>query len=136
MRIAVARLLVAAACTVCLADVALAQAPGTPPPTTPPTDPGTPPPTTDPGTPPPTDPGTPPPTTEPPTTPPGEPPTEPTVDPILALLQAFFEVVNGFVAEAYPDAPPEFQAWLTAALMDYLFGDLFFDYLFGGSGGR
>ncbi|HVK08440.1 MAG TPA: hypothetical protein VM597_06645 [Gemmataceae bacterium] len=115
MRIAVARLLVAAACTVCLADVALAQAPGTPPPT---------------------DPGTPPPTTEPPTTPPGEPPTEPTVDPILALLQAFFEVVNGFVVEAYPDAPPEFQAWLTAALMDYLFGDLFFDYLFGGSGGR
>jgi hypothetical protein len=154
MRTVVARLMIAAACTVCLewlgafADVALAQTPGTQPvPTTPGTDPGTPPPTTDPGTTPPP-PTTPPGSTPPPDTPPpdggagpGGTPSQPTVLSVLALLQAFFDAVQEFVVDEFPDASPEFQAWVTMALMDYLFGDLFLEFMFGappgsGSGGR
>jgi hypothetical protein len=47
------------------------------------------------------------------------------------LLQAFFDAVQQFVQEEFPDASPEFQDWLTGAVMDWLFGDLIAE-AFGG----
>ncbi|HKB06295.1 MAG TPA: hypothetical protein VKD90_29135, partial [Gemmataceae bacterium] len=74
---------------------------------------------------------------------PGANPSQPAVDPFLTLLEAFFEAVHEFVVDEFPDASPEFQDWLTGAVMDWLFGDLFMEHLFGappgpgfGGGGR
>jgi hypothetical protein len=161
MRTVLSRVMIAAACAVCFellgafSEVAIAQTPGTQPggdspgtgPTTPPpgTQPGGTPPGTDPTTPPPggTPPGTDP--TPPPTTPPGtepppgngnEPPGETppppsSVDPLLVFLMSAFEATREFVVAEFPDAPPEFQDWLTGAVFTYFFGDLVFEYLFG-----
>lgn len=183
MRTVIAKLPIAAACTVCLAllgtvaDVARAQTPrtqpggttpgmttpgtttpgtttpgtttpGTPSPgtqpggTTPGTTPGTPTPgTTTPGTgttPGGTSPGTPPGGTTTPgtgTTGPGQAPSQAAADPFLALLEAFFDAVHQFVVDEFPDASPEFQDWLTGALMNDLFGDMIFQHFFGASSG-
>jgi len=141
-------------------DVARAQSPptqpgGTTPGTSPPgtTTPGTTPPgtttpgsgtspgSTTPGTQPGTTPGGSSPSTQPGTSPgttpgggattPGQTPSQPAVDPFLLLLEAFFEDIHQMVEEQFPDASPEFQDWVTGAVMDWLFGDLMFDRLFG-----
>jgi len=156
MRTVIAKLPIAA-CTVCLtllgtfAEVARAQTPltqpggTTPGMTTPPTPtPGTPSPGTQPGgtTPGTTTPGTgTTPGSAPPggTTPgsgatgPGQPPSSSAADPFLALLELMYAAVQQFVQEQFPDAPPEFQDWLTGALMDHMFGDMVSRYFFGGS---
>ena len=66
---------------------------------------------------------------------PGTTPSQPAADPFLTLLEGLFDAIHQFVATEYPDAPPEFQDWLTGAVMDYYFGDLISEYLFGGSAG-
>jgi hypothetical protein len=87
-----------------------------------------------------TSPGTQPGTTSPGTTPgtgttpgggTGQPGSQAAADPFLMLLQAFFDAVQQFVQEEFPDASPEFQDWLTNAVMDFLFGDLIAE-AFGG----
>jgi hypothetical protein len=147
MRTVIARLMIAAACVVGLelfgsfADVAHAQTPGQTPPMTPPggAPPGETPPTTPPGETPPggtppgeTPPMTPPGGTPPGETPPGETPPGPEMDPVLAMLQGFFDLIHEFVVAEFPNAPPEFQDWITFVVFNHFFGDMLFDHLFGG----
>jgi hypothetical protein len=46
-----------------------------------------------------------------------------------------FDLIHQFVVEDFPDASPEFQDWLTGAVMDYFFGDMISEFLFGGQSG-
>lgn len=65
----------------------------------------------------------------------GTTPSQPATDPFLVLLQALFETIHQFVVEQFPNASPEFQDWLTGAVMDFYFGDMISEFLFGGSAG-